>query len=128
MIGAKRRGHKGETMVHVSRGLGFVLLALATTAAQARITRIEITKTEPAFAGETFGEVGSYERLVGRVTGELDPADPANAIIQDLNLAPRDTRGMVEYSTNIELLKPADMACFMSRPRWKCGRGGSRSA
>ena len=53
---------------------------------------------------------GAYERLVGRVTGELDPADPANAIIQDINLAPRNARGMVEYTTNIEILKPADMA------------------
>ena len=31
-------------------------------------------------------------------------------IIQDISLAPRNARGMVEYSTNIELLKPADMA------------------
>ena len=41
--------------------------------------------------------------------GELDPADPANAAIQDIGLAPRNARGMVEYSTNIELLKPADL-------------------
>ena len=57
-------------------------------AAQARITGIEIVKSEPAFGGQTFGGAGAYERLVGRVTGELDPADPANAIIQDINLAP----------------------------------------
>jgi hypothetical protein len=70
---------------------------------------MEIVKSEPAFAGATFGETGAYVHLVGRVSGELDPADPANALIQDISLAPRNARGMVEYSTNIELLKPADL-------------------
>jgi Alpha/beta hydrolase domain len=78
--------------------------------ADARITHIEITKTEPAFGGQSFGDVGPYEHLTGRVMGELDPADPANSGIQDINLAPRNAHGMVEYVTSVELLKPADMA------------------
>jgi hypothetical protein len=81
-----------------------------TAQADARITHIQIAKSEPAFGDQSFGEVGAYEHLTGRVTGELDPADPANSGIQDINLAPRNARGMVEYVTNIELLKPADMA------------------
>ncbi len=89
---------------------GVALSALAAAPAQARVTGIEIVTREPAFGGQTFGGAGAYERLVGRATGELDPADPANAIIQDINLAPRNARGMVEYTTNIEILKPADMA------------------
>jgi hypothetical protein len=90
--------------------IGIAAWAASWSLARARITNIEILKTEPAFSGETFGEVGGYQHLVGRVSGELDPADPANAIIQDINLAPRNARGMVEYTTNIELLKPADIA------------------
>ena len=90
--------------------IGAVLFGLAASPADARITGIEIVKREPAFGGQTFGGVGAYEHLVGRVTGELDPADPANAIIQDINLAPRNPRGIVEYATDIEILKPADMA------------------
>ena len=78
--------------------------------ADARITHIEITQTEPAFDGQSFGDVGPYERLTGKATGELDPADPANSGIQDINLAPRNAHGLVEYVTNIELLKPIDMA------------------
>jgi hypothetical protein len=84
--------------------------AFMVVEADARITHIEITKSEPAFGGRSFGDAGAYEHLTGRVTGELDPADPANSGIQDINLAPRNERGMVEYVTNIELLKPADMA------------------
>jgi hypothetical protein len=47
--------------------------------------------------------------VTGRVTGEFDPADPANSGIQDIYLAPRNARGMVEYATSVELLKPANI-------------------
>jgi hypothetical protein len=90
--------------------IGVAAVACMTAEADARITHLEIVKTEPAFGGQSFGEAGAYEHLTGRVTGELDPADPANSGIQDINLAPRNARGMVEYATNIEVLKPADMA------------------
>src|SRR6202042_227578 len=90
--------------------IGLAAVASMTAETKARITHLEITKTKPAFGGQSFGETGAYEHLTGRVTGELDPADPANSGIQDVNLAPRNERGMVEYVTNIELLKPVDMA------------------
>ncbi len=76
--------------------------------AEAKITRIEIIKAEPAFSGQNFGTVGPFERVTGRADGELDPALPENSIIQDLGLAPRNARGMVEYTTDIEILRPAD--------------------
>ena len=56
-----------------------------------------------------FGNVGAYERLLGRASGELNPADPANTIVQDLSLAPRNARGMVDYTTDFEVLKPVDI-------------------
>lgn len=77
--------------------------------AQARIVKIEIARTEPAFGGQAYGQVGAYERLIGKAYGEVDPAGAQNAIIQDLALAPRNAKGMVEYTTDIEILKPADM-------------------
>ena len=93
-----------------SVAIGVAALAFMMADADARITHIEITKAEPAFGGHSFGDAGPYEHLIGQVAGELDPADPANSGIQDIDLAPRNARGMVEYVTNIELLKPADMA------------------
>jgi hypothetical protein len=90
--------------------IGLAAVASMTAEAEARITHLEITTTEAAFGGQSFGETGAYEHLTGRVTGELDPADPANSGVQDINLAPRNARGMVEYVTNVELLKPADTA------------------
>src|ERR1700722_14966694 len=93
-----------------SVAIGLAGFASMIVSVQARITHIEIAKTEPAFGGQFFGGAGAYDHLTGRVTGELDPADPANSGIQDINLAPRNARGMVEYVTNIELLRPADIA------------------
>lgn len=78
--------------------------------AQARITRIEIAAVEPFADGAAFGAAGSYERVIGTAHGELDPADPANAGIVDLVLAPRNARGLVEYKTDLFILRPQDAA------------------
>lgn len=77
--------------------------------AEARIVRIEITRQEPAFGGRSFGEVGAYVRLTGKAHGEVDPRLPQNALIQDIALAPRNGRGMVEYVTDIDILRPASL-------------------
>jgi hypothetical protein len=83
---------------------------LLTTAAEARVTRIEILRTEPFAGGQAFGNVGPYEKVVGRFHGELDPAAPLNAIIVDLDKAPRNARGQVEYASDFYILRPADLA------------------
>ena len=95
-------------------GPSVALLTLATISfigtAEARITKIVIDKKTPVFEGTTFGPVGAYEQLDGTAYGEIDPRNPLNAIIQDLELAPRNARGMVEYSMDISILKPLDMS------------------
>jgi Alpha/beta hydrolase domain len=99
------------TMFNSSRLLVAVAASaavLASGAAEARIIRIEIQRTEPAFGGRIFGATGAYERLIGKAYGEVDPRLPANAIIQDIDLAPRNAKGMVEYATDIDILRPAD--------------------
>ena len=82
--------------------------------AEARVTRIEILKTErvdatsPATAG--VPQTPPYERLSGRFYGELDPADPKNALITDIQFAPRNARGKVEYVGTFSLMKPLDLS------------------
>ncbi len=78
--------------------------------ALARIVRIDITRTEPAFGGRSFGAAGAFEHLTGRAYGEVDPAAPGNAVIQDIALAPRNAVGLVEYSTDVEIVRPVDPA------------------
>lgn len=78
---------------------------------QARVTQIIIdTKTSPAFGGQPFGDAGQYETLAGRAFGELDPNDPLNAIITDIQLAPKNANGNVEYMATFQLVKPIDMS------------------
>src|SRR5262245_49743912 len=75
------------------------------------ITRIDIASVEsPTFEGKTFGSVGAYEKLRGTAFGELDPNDPRNAVITDLQFAPRNARGNIEYSMDFYILKPIDLA------------------
>ena len=84
--------------------------ALGVVPAQARITSIEIATVEPFAEGADFGSAGPYERVIGFARGELDPADPANSGIVDITLAPRNARGMVEYKTDLFILRPKDPA------------------
>jgi hypothetical protein len=57
-----------------------------------------------------FGTVGQYEQLDGIATGEIDPSDPHNSMIQDIALAPRDANGKVLYTTKVSILRPVNMA------------------
>jgi len=64
----------------------------------------------PAFAGAAIGTAGPYVTLKGRVFGEIDPRDPHNVIIQDLELAPKDVHGMVHYIATFQITMPADLS------------------
>ena len=87
-----------------------LLLTATTSAAEARVTRIEISKREPFAAGQAFGSTGSYEKIVGRYHGALDPSHPLNASIVDLDKAPRNAQGQVEYTADFYILRPVDLA------------------
>jgi len=88
-----------------------MLTAITAPVAEARITRLVLTRVEsPTFEAATFGAVGQFEKRVGVAYGEVNPSDPLNAIIQDIELAPRNARGMVEYSTDVYIIKPVDMS------------------
>jgi Alpha/beta hydrolase domain len=76
--------------------------------AQARVTRIVIGETADPDPVLSDGAPFPVRRIVGRAYGELDPKDPRNAIIQDLRLAPRNTKGRVEYQATFQLILPSD--------------------
>ena len=86
-------------------------LALMPTPTEAHITRIQIISTEsPAFGGYSWPGVGQYEKIVGKAFGEVDPLDPKNVVIVDIELAPRNVRGNVEYAFDFYILKPIDLS------------------
>jgi hypothetical protein len=83
---------------------------IAAPLADARITRIEITTTEsPTFGGFSWPGVGQYEKLAGKAFGEVNPHSRKNRDIVDIELAPRNARGNVEYSFDFYILKPIDL-------------------
>src|SRR5690606_8422695 len=82
---------------------------LAPSLANAEIRELVITDSEsPTFEGAEFGVAGQYERLKGYATGVLDPDDPLNAVIVNLDKAPRNGDGLVEYRMDVDILKPID--------------------
>jgi Alpha/beta hydrolase domain len=76
----------------------------------AHITRIQvITRESPTFGGYSWPGIGQYEKIAGKAFGEVDPADPKNSLIVDIQLAPRNARGNVEYAFDFYILKPLDL-------------------
>jgi hypothetical protein len=86
-----------------------VASAPASPAPTSGVTRVEVDGVEPAFEGREFGDAGPYEWVHGRLLAELDPADPHNAVIVNLDKAPRNAQGRVEYSADFRILKPVNM-------------------
>lgn len=76
----------------------------------AEVIRITISSRAPAFNGQSFGAAGPYEDMRGVAFGEIDPRGPKNTVITDIELAPRNARGLVEYRATFTLGKPVDMA------------------
>jgi hypothetical protein len=85
------------------------LMPIGQPSAEARVVKIVVEKTRPFAEGKTFGSTGAFERLDGTVYVEVDPRDPHNAVIVNLDKAPRNARGLVELSTPFFIVKPVDM-------------------
>src|SRR5712675_2172794 len=86
------------------------LLPIFPRHAQARVVRFVVEQRVSFDNGRSWGTAGAYERLKGTAYLEVDPHDPLNSIIVNLDKAPRNARGMVEYSSPFLILKPVDMA------------------
>ena len=96
--------HHAKTRLHV-RPAG------ALRRANAQVARFELTGPPQSVGeGREFGAAGRYERISGRATVSVDPADPRNAVIADLALAPRNAEGRVEAVADVTILRPADPA------------------
>jgi hypothetical protein len=85
-----------------------LILALLPGVADARVVRFIVEERELLADGASWGAAGPYERIVGTAYIEVDPRDPRNAVIVDLDLAPKNARGLVELSTTFFILKPVD--------------------
>jgi Alpha/beta hydrolase domain len=85
-------------------------LSLSVSLAEARVVRFVVEQQRSFASGVAWGRSGPYERLDGTAYMEVDPHDPLNAVIVNLDKAPRNAQGMVEFSSPFFILKPVDMA------------------
>jgi Alpha/beta hydrolase domain len=69
---------------------------------------LRIADRRPFADGQAFGPHGPYERLKGRAHLAVDPAAPAQAGITDLEKAPVNADGLVEFASDVLILTPAD--------------------
>lgn len=74
----------------------------------ARVVRVEVTSRTPVLEGKQFGLAGAFERCVGKVYFAVDPSNSSNRIITDIDKAPVNDRGEVEFSSDFYMIKPAD--------------------
>ncbi len=88
------------------RLLGIVLLCALTAGAEVHQTYF-VERTD-VLGGRSLGSAGPYERIIANVIFQLDPANQANRIITDIDLAPRNEDGLVEFSADLYVLKPRD--------------------
>src|SRR6267142_2609918 len=94
------------------RNLGVALVAvvavLAPAITRAGVTRVEISSRQDVLGGKTFGTNGAYEKLSGKVYFAVDPNNQHNKIIADIDKAPRNSQGKVEFSADLFILRPKD--------------------
>jgi hypothetical protein len=90
--------------------LALGLLLVAASHASAEVTRVSISSQARVANGQAFGAAGPYEKLIGTIELALDPADPHNAGIADLDLAPRRADGRVHFSADLYVLRPVDQS------------------
>ena len=91
--------HRSRLSSHLVRGaLAVLLCGLAGVEAKAELVRFEILRVEsPIFEGVSFGDVGPYEKIVARAVLHVD-----------LDLAPTNAAGRVEFAADVVILKPID--------------------
>jgi hypothetical protein len=82
----------------VVRAAPFALLACTSLAA---VTGIDVTERS---------DDGGYERIVGKVHCAVDPQIPQNRYIADIDFAPRNAQGKVEFSADLYILRPRDVS------------------
>src|SRR5262249_18632199 len=89
--------------------------------------RLDIERREPFAGGGAFGATGPYERLCGKAHFAIDPEEKDLPSIVDLELAPRNTQGLVEFAATLDIIKPVEPGRGSPRLLYEFSNGGNRS-
>jgi hypothetical protein len=88
---------------------GLVVGLAAVQPSSARLVQLVVEQRASYVGGADWGKAGPYEMLRGTAYLEVDPHNPHDAVIVDLENAPRNAKGLVEFSTQFMILKPVEM-------------------
>ncbi len=78
-------------------------LVFSAALSQAAVTRVEVIERVDL-------PLVNYERITGKVYFAVDPKNPNNKIIRDIDHAPTNAKGLVEFSSDLYVLRPKDPA------------------
>jgi hypothetical protein len=104
----------GGRLLRRTLALALLLVLAAPGEALARVVRVTIESRELLGRSASFGMIGAYERITGRIYFAFDPVNPQNRRIVDLDRAPRNAQGEVEAWSEFVMLVPLD-------PRYRNG-------
>ncbi len=105
-------------IMKMPRAVTFLALTITVTLApllvastvSAEIIRIEVDSRAEVAGGMSYGLAGPYERIAGTIYFAVDPDNAANRIITDIDFAPLNADGKVEFHSNFFLIKPKDIS------------------
>ena len=90
--------------------------------------RIEFNSKTSFAEGVSFGSAGPYERLLGMVSFAIDPDENGLPFVVDLDLAPRNAEGLVEFKAVLDVVKPVDLNRGNRRLLFDVSNRGNRGA
>src|SRR6266851_1317050 len=90
--------------------VGLVCTFAVPRTGEAKVVAFMVEQRRSFANGMSWGSAGPYERLDGTAYFEVNPRDPLNAGIVNLDMAPKNARGLVEFSSTFFILKPLNMA------------------
>ncbi len=105
----------------------FLMGLLSAGLAQAGFVRMEVKEQSDVLDGKVFSSAGVYERVIGKAYFTLDPKLAANKAIVDLDKAVRNKNGQVEFSADVNILRPKDPRKGNGTVLYEVSNRGSKS-
>lgn len=96
-----------QALKSVLRAVLSVLIVTAISRpVTARVVRVEVIHRAAVLNGRAWGKSGPYEKISCRMYFAVDPKNPHNRQIVDLEKAPRNSNGEVQFSADLYVLRP----------------------
>ena len=104
-----------------------ILLSILVLPLDAKVLRVEITSRQDVLGGQSFGNAGPYERIVGKIYYDAPIANWHDSQVVDLENAVNAKDGRVSFSSDFIVIRPKDASkgngsMLLEVPN----RGGSR--